>query len=135
MCGSRCCAPPLFQKVLAHLIAGQLSLLVFDAAHLRVLQQLGIEANQLLRDGNNGCQPLEALYPGQYVADARRQRRRQPPNWAAAIGKALGSVAGIALAARAADGAPCQQCITNHLPAVGQFARPDDLPGRIVDQR
>ncbi|GHO65130.1 hypothetical protein KSC_040220 [Ktedonobacter sp. SOSP1-52] len=58
-------------------IVCQGSLLVLDALDGRLLQQLGIEAHQLLADGGDGTVTHEVLDPGDLL-DTTGKRRREP---------------------------------------------------------
>ena len=71
-------AAPLFEEVLPDLVAGQRSLLVFDAAYLRILHFLKVEPHQFLGKSGDGNEPPEAFDPGDGRVDPVAESRTSP---------------------------------------------------------
>jgi hypothetical protein len=126
---------PLLQEVLTHLIARQLPLLVIYSADVGLLQELHVEADQLLREGSNRGDSAQASHPGKHVAEAGLQRRWQPICTAAAVVEPRRAVARVTLPTMTADSPPCQQRLMNPLPSMGELSSPHHLAGGIVDER
>jgi hypothetical protein len=62
--------PPLLEEILAHLIVRQFPLLILHPTNLGMLQQLGVQLDQLLGNGASGCVPLETSEPCEDIAQA-----------------------------------------------------------------
>ncbi len=78
----------LEQQVGSHLPSSQLPVLVLDARDLRVLKQLGVEADLLDLDAADGGKASIAPGPGEDVAQAGEQRGRQPAIGFGPVGEA-----------------------------------------------
>ena len=70
---------PLLEQVFPDLVAGEGPLLAFRARDLRVFQRLGVEPDDLARDGGHGRAPAQPLRPRGHVVDPRLQRGRELP--------------------------------------------------------
>src|SRR5262245_4787563 len=66
------------QDVLAQLKALKLALLIFDAFDLRVLHQLHVESNELIREAFQRIDAPEAARPGRDILNPATDRRREP---------------------------------------------------------
>jgi hypothetical protein len=107
----------LLQEVLAHLlilhvvevpvVTGQLALLVFDPADLRILLLLKVEAHQLLRQRRDRDEAHQPPHPGLHVRDPAFEAGREPTLPSRPVveaGLAVASVAGPSAAARGPSG-------------------------------
>src|SRR5262249_39699399 len=115
--------PPLLQEVLTYFVACQLPLLVRHPPDLGLLQELGVEPDQLLGEGGDGGEPSRPSDPGHAVPETRFQRGREPPLRAAAVGETAPP-----------QEAPHTQCRLNPRSPMVQLRRPDHLPCLVLHQ-
>jgi hypothetical protein len=128
-------APKLLQQVFTDLIAGQLPLLIRCASDLGLLQELGVKADEFLREGGDWGEPAEPSHPGLHVAHPGGEGGWQPPVRSTAVVQARGAVAGVAVPPPAANGTAGQQGVSNPLPPMPHLAGPCDLATAVVYQR
>ena len=70
----RALPPKLFEQIFSNLLTLQRTLLVLDAPDLGILHLLRVEFHELEADGADWTPALQAIHPGERVADARLQR-------------------------------------------------------------
>ena len=104
-----------------------MSLLILHTSNIWVLQQLGIKAHRFERDRIYGTPAGQALHPGHDMLHPTLQRRGQPPSRSGPVGKAGGTISGVPLTPRAADGTALRERLVDLLTPVGQFPSPHHL--------
>src|SRR5262249_44258191 len=114
----------LRQQVGAHLKAGKLTPLVFDAGDLRVLQQLSIEAHKFLTHGADGAAAAQAVDPGEDIGQACFQRGRQPAVGTTPVVETRFAIPRVPLAARAPTDTSLVEACSDLLAPVGDLGCP-----------
>src|SRR5262249_15503525 len=100
---------------------------------LGMLHLLRVEFDQFKAERADRTPAAYPLHPGERVAEARFQRRRQPASATTAVEKPWLAIADVPLAAGTATSPALIQPGFPLLAAVGELGRPHRLPGRIVD--
>src|SRR5262249_45018112 len=118
----------LLQQVCPDFIACERSLLILNAAYLRMLQRLQIESDQLLADGPDGCDALQPLHPGEDILDAALQGGWQPALPSTAVQNPGPAVAGVPRSPRTATSAALGKACFHLQAPMGKFRRPQHFP-------
>jgi len=119
----------LDEQISARFPASKGTLLVVRARNFRMLEQVRVEADLLHFDAAHRCEASTPLRPGVHIADARKQRRRQP-----ALGEATVVETGSAIseigASAAATGVPLGLFgLVNLVSSVGDLSEEDGMMG------
>ena len=117
----------LAEQISARLPSRQGALLVVRALNFWMLEQVRVEADALHFDALHRCEASTPLRPGEDIADAGKQRWRQPALWDAAVGE-TGSAISEMGASAAATGVPLG--LFGHLnlvPAVSDLREEDGM--------
>src|SRR5260370_317080 len=109
------------QQVGPYLPPGKLPVLVLDARDLRVLKQLGVEADLLDVDADDGEPSAIAPGPGEDVAHTGTQRGRQPPFGNGPVVEARRAVTQIGTASAPPGAALGLLAVMDGLPAMLHF--------------
>jgi hypothetical protein len=137
VCGSaiRTRSLPFFEQIFPDLVARQCSLLVLASADLRLLHQLGVEADQFLTDGSYWRESPHSGNPGEDRADAAFQRRGQHSLTFAPIPESRLSIARFPLTPRSSQRPPPLQPLLDALAPMREFGGPHHFSGRVMDKR
>src|SRR5262249_30003171 len=128
---------PLLQEVFADFVASERPLLVRYPAELRVLQQLGVAADELQGEGSNRGKASQPLDPGEHVLEATLQRGRQLPPVPPPVGEAGRARARVPLPRGAPPPLPRGGAIAPPFAAVAELCGPQHppLPHGLVEER
>ena len=123
----------LEEQVFPQFVAGQFAVLVFDPFDIGIFHQLHIEPDEFHRNPFDRIGTNEPSCPGINILDAALERRRQPSIRPSAVVEARLSIAGLAGAAIASDGAARIEALLNSLSAMFYFGGEDDLARFLID--
>jgi hypothetical protein len=126
---------PFFEQIFPELVARERSLLISSSADLRLLHQLGVEADQFLADGSYWHESPQASNPGEDIADAAFQRRGQRALRGMPILESRLSIARFPLSPASSERPPPVQSLLDAPAPMGEFSGPNHFSSRVMDKR
>jgi hypothetical protein len=123
----------LLQDILSDFIPRECPLLIGNASHLRILEELCVKPYQLLGERLDGTDAREALDPGEDIRHPTFQRWRKPPIRATAVVESGLPIARLPSPPAAASRATGFQGFLDLLAAMLHLGRKDHLSRLVID--